>query len=466
MKGNLMSRKQRETFLGVTIGLLLVLLAVLWAPKVYGQSIPATIDAEGTATAADGSKYHFTVTGVRATLKPIAPTPPATQTTEPPAPPVRVPTLAKLILVDAAAKKDIGPLVDGMTIEQGRAINFRAELADALSVSFRLSGEGEDARVESTAPYYALGDVTKDAATLPVGVPLLWTPPVGERTLMVTPHELTGGAGVAGPSQTFRFTIVAKTPNTQPIPPPEELPVPSGWPTIASTSPQGALSAGAKPVSGQTYRNRIYLRTVDLRGVKNVKFIDCVFDAGGAQFAVRCDDDSTSYTDRYFERCEFRGAKEDSVYGGGFTAQSCYLRDAGGDHFKVKDYFKVLGCYGEKFGKNTGAHGDFLQAWGKSNGVIEGNVIDGTLYNTNAAVMIHTKDGKKPKNVTFRRNFVDGGKGNLNYAINGDSDTATCVIEHNTFKLGTMKFGISQGAMRWGAGNVDETGKPVTAKDK
>jgi hypothetical protein len=261
---------------------------------------------------------------------------------------------------------------------------------------------------------------------------------------------------------------------TKPTPPPVVTPPPvttvpvSTWPTIAGTKPQGTLvPMTTRPVSGQVYVGKSFKGTVDLRGITNVKFIDCLFDAAGSIFGVRCDDGIAIDTARVFDRCEFRNASDDNVYGGGFTAKGCYCTESGGDHFKVKSYFKIIGCYAEKFGKNTGAHGDFVQCIGHSHGLIEGCYIDGTLYNTNAALMIQEKsDGTVPKNVTFRRNFVDGGAGNMNYAINGRSDTATCIAEYNTFKRGSMKYGNSQGAMKWGAGNVDEKGLPTTAGTK
>lgn len=258
-------------------------------------------------------------------------------------------------------------------------------------------------------------------------------------------------------------TVPATQPTTPPVTPPVVV---SGWPTKAGTTPQGTLTAGAKPAAGQTIRNKTFKGTVDLRNLKGVKFYDCLFDANGSMFAVRTDDGSTSAADRYFERCEFRNASEDLVYGGGFTVVGSYLHDTGGDPFKPKDWFVIRGCFAERWGKNAGAHGDFVQVWGRSNGVIEGNWIDAAQVNTNAAIMIHSKDAAKPKNVVFRKNHVDGGGGNLNYAINGDSDTASCVAEGNTFVRGSMKFGNSNGAMKWGTGNVDQFGKPTTASTK
>jgi len=117
--------------------------------------------------------------------------------------------VSTLTLINAQTDKDIGPLVDGATIDfakTGSKLNVRADGSNLGSVKFTL--DAVDVRTESSPPLALAGDVN--------GVDYLpWTPSMGEHILTVTPYSGAGGSGTTGTALTVHFTVVDSTPAVQ-----------------------------------------------------------------------------------------------------------------------------------------------------------------------------------------------------------------------------------------------------------
>ena len=136
-----------------------------------------------------------------------------------------------LVLVNADTGKDIGPLVDGQTID------FSAIGTSDLSVRAVLSGtpgsvkfvDGTFSHVENSAPYTINGDAGTSYTP--------WTPPLGSNTLSVTPYGASNATGTAGAVYTVNFFAQATPPADKPTTPlAEELttstPTPTATPIV------------------------------------------------------------------------------------------------------------------------------------------------------------------------------------------------------------------------------------------
>ncbi|MFA0964444.1 choice-of-anchor D domain-containing protein [Roseivirga sp. BDSF3-8] len=113
--------------------------------------------------------------------------------------------LPPLVLVNADTDEDIGPLVDGDTIDladyANNAFSVRAEPGDLTqSVVFGFNGNARF-QVESIAPFALDGD-NPNGDYNPVEFPL------GENTITVTPYGSRGGRGEAGTPVTVNFTVI------------------------------------------------------------------------------------------------------------------------------------------------------------------------------------------------------------------------------------------------------------------
>lgn len=110
----------------------------------------------------------------------------------------------RLVLINADTDRELGPLVNGLTInfdEIGTSnLSVRADTSPSTvgSVVFALDGNS-NFNTENVAPYAILGDDSGDFRP--------WTPSLGNHTLRATPFSLGGGGGTAGASTTVNFSV-------------------------------------------------------------------------------------------------------------------------------------------------------------------------------------------------------------------------------------------------------------------
>lgn len=175
------------------------------------------------------------------TPDPIPPPP----TPEPPVPPAPSPAISRFMLVDAVTNADIGPLVDGGTIDfrlHGKALNVRAE-ASAGPVSFEL--DGVLVRTELTAPFALGGDVNGDYQP--------WTPTLGRHTL----RAFSGSTSLE-----VNFTVIDSVVEPPPPLPPPPDPIP---PTPEPPPPTPSPCSITAPESISIRRNTSAIITINLR---------------------------------------------------------------------------------------------------------------------------------------------------------------------------------------------------------
>jgi hypothetical protein len=115
------------------------------------------------------------------------------------------PTLANIMLVDAATDADLGVFGNGTVIDLSGGKQYTVEANPGTgtlgSVVFRIDGAVE--RVETTPPYTIAGDAGTDHNP--------WTVPAGAHTLTVTPFSGANGTGIAGPTITATFSTSGST---------------------------------------------------------------------------------------------------------------------------------------------------------------------------------------------------------------------------------------------------------------
>ena len=122
--------------------------------------------------------------------------------------PVAVPignSVAKLMLVNADTKQDIGPMYDGITLDfttiGTKNLSVRAETNPSVVGSVRFALDtNSNFRTESVKPYTLNGDNGPDYYA--------WTPSVGDHTLSATPYSKSSATGTVGTSLSVRFNVV------------------------------------------------------------------------------------------------------------------------------------------------------------------------------------------------------------------------------------------------------------------
>lgn len=136
-----------------------------------------------------------------------APAPPPTPTTM---------SVTKLVLIDAAAQKELRTLTNGSTISlssDGSALNVRADVSGSVgSVVFYLNGKKFSS--ESIAPYALAQD---DG-----GVYRKWTPSTGTLTLRAVPYSGGGGSGAVGAPLEVTVTVQSAAAAPAASPPAED----------------------------------------------------------------------------------------------------------------------------------------------------------------------------------------------------------------------------------------------------
>ncbi|MCL4838829.1 MAG: glycine--tRNA ligase subunit beta, partial [Thermoanaerobaculia bacterium] len=167
------------------------------------------------------------------------PTPTSTPT---PTPTTAAETMAvtQLMLVNADTDRDLWPLVNGATLDFAtlptRNLSVRAEVAGSVgSVVFSL--DGKRIQTESIVPYTIAGDTNGDYNP--------WTPPVGSRTLIVTPYSAAGASGSSGTALTVSFTVTDTL--TQATPTPTPSPTPTA-PSDGGSYVESGVACGATGV--------------------------------------------------------------------------------------------------------------------------------------------------------------------------------------------------------------------------
>jgi hypothetical protein len=132
-----------------------------------------------------------------------------------------------LVLVNADSGQDIGPLVDGQTVDLTQIgtshLSVRAVVGGtAGSVKFV---DGSFSHVENSAPYTINGDAPGPTYTA-------WSPPLGANTLTVTPFGASNASGTAGGTMSLHFTVVQSSQNFVPIDPSAALSTPAPAPAV------------------------------------------------------------------------------------------------------------------------------------------------------------------------------------------------------------------------------------------
>lgn len=162
------------------------------------QSRTIAVDvADGKLTLATGSAAsgltHFTYIQVAAD----ASSPPTVPPVSPP--PVTLPSLSGLQLLDASTDLVIGAFTSGATLDisSGKTYSVVAEPGSGVkSVVFVL--DGVKVRTEGFAPYSIAGETGPDFAP--------WVPSAGNHTLVVTPFAGSNGTGQAGTAISVSFS--------------------------------------------------------------------------------------------------------------------------------------------------------------------------------------------------------------------------------------------------------------------
>lgn len=221
--------------------------------------------------------------------------------------------------------------------------------------------------------------------------------------------------------------------------------------------------ADFKPQSNTTYTGLQITGMVRLSNLVNVKFVACSVNANGN---MRC---FTIGGCKGIEitGCELYGATDEAVYGSGYTARYNHVHTIGGDGFKAFSDVVIEGNYVALLGWNNKlAHADGVQMPGNaSNVVIRGNFFDmgRDVPNTKSNAAVFAQGNFT--NITIDGNWCRGG----NFTIHDYDDVGddTSSVTNNVFYRGSSQYGFGQisSRIKW-AGNKDENGVAVTARDK
>lgn len=286
-----------------------------------------------------------------------------------------------------------------------------------------------------------VGSVTLSPATKPADPPVIIVPPATQPTT----------APVVIPPATPDVPVVLH-----------------GQPTALTTgiSPGVALKsvAGIKWASGATYSNLRINGQVTLTGLTNVMLINCVIDAGGATYGVRCDK-ATNIT---IKNCEILNTAAAGIYGDGFQAIGNYIHKSSGDGIKPGSNVLIQGNYITQLGWNApDAHADGIQIRDGDNIKIVGNFFDmpNGVPNTKANCALFLQ--LDVTNVTFDGNWVRGGNFGMHVYSDTTGGNATIKITNNVFYHGSTQYGfgnIGSGVV-W-TGNVTDAGKMAAKGDK
>ncbi len=218
------------------------------------------------------------------------------------------------------------------------------------------------------------------------------------------------------------------------------------------------------PVSNTTYTNLKITGMVDVKGLKNVKFVNCVIDANGDMYGVRADKGASNIT---IQNCEIFNAKDAGIYGSGYNAINNYIYKISGDGLKAFGDVLIQGNYITQLGYNApNSHADGIQIRdGSSNFKITGNYFDMPIKQSNTQSNAALFAQGSFSNLVFDGNWVRGG----NYSIHAydDSQDSTSRISNNIFYSGSSQYGfghVSSG-VAW-TGNVNELGKVALESSK
>jgi hypothetical protein len=130
----------------------------------------------------------------------ITPTPKLTPTPHITPTPAATPSLTGLTLVNVVTNTDVGPFINGMTIDLKDQLSIRADAGAAVS-SVVFKGEGaEDVHIENVPPFVIGGDTNGDYYR--------WLPSVGSHVLFVTPYSENEGNGAPGSSIIVSYTVI------------------------------------------------------------------------------------------------------------------------------------------------------------------------------------------------------------------------------------------------------------------
>jgi hypothetical protein len=114
--------------------------------------------------------------------------------------PVSGPSITGLTLVNVQTNTDVGPFVNGMTIDLKDRLSIRADAGpNVSSVVFKSEG-AEDVHIENVPPFVIGGDTNGDYYR--------WLPSVGTHVLFVTPYSENEGNGKAGSSIIVSYTVI------------------------------------------------------------------------------------------------------------------------------------------------------------------------------------------------------------------------------------------------------------------
>ena len=161
--------------------------------------------------------------------------------------PVTTQAVTRLMLVNADTDQDLGPILNGATLNlavTGTNLNVRADTNPPVvgSVRFRLDGAA-DTMTQTGVPYALGGDAPNDDY-------LPWTPALGSHTLLATPYTGASATGSAGTPLSVAFTVI----NTPPAGAPTALAGPDQSITLPTASavfpgsgsdPDGSIAAHA-----------------------------------------------------------------------------------------------------------------------------------------------------------------------------------------------------------------------------
>ena len=113
-------------------------------------------------------------------------------------------SVTALVLIDADTDEDIGPIINGSTIDlavTGENLNIRADTSPNPLGSVVFGFDDDPAyATQSGAPYTIGGDSLTDYFP--------WTPPLGTHTVTGTPYTESGGSGDVGTPLSVTFTVI------------------------------------------------------------------------------------------------------------------------------------------------------------------------------------------------------------------------------------------------------------------
>ncbi len=167
---------------------------------VHAATVGANATAFSDALLAAGTTYNYRVQATNAAGNSSWSNEAGATTPAPPAGPVVV----DLILIDADTDLDIGPLVDGATLDLSalptRNLSIRAETSPATVGSVLFGYDGNPTyQLENNPPYAFAGNTGSDYGA--------WTPAVGAHALTATPYTDAGATGTAGTAMIVHFTV-------------------------------------------------------------------------------------------------------------------------------------------------------------------------------------------------------------------------------------------------------------------